>query len=173
MWVGGNEDIAKNAVSSVLDHLEGNEKLIEDFCGPGRNFKPENRSGKSWSSSQFTVATRTVTGIKSPTLVAVGKGGKILSRDADLIIADDIEDHSTTVQPSARENTRNWWTTTLQSRKEEHTGMVVIGSRQHPDDLYSHILDNQEWQSIVERAHDLEVPLEDPDADHACVFLFS
>ena len=31
MWVGGNEDIAKNAVSSVLDHLEGNDKLIEDF----------------------------------------------------------------------------------------------------------------------------------------------
>ena len=167
MWVGGNEDIAKNAVSSVLDHLEGNDKLIEDFCGPGRSFKPENRSGKSWSSSQFTVATRTVTGIKSPTLVAVGKGGKILSRDADLIVADDIEDHSTTVQPSARENTRNWWTTTLQSRKEEHTGMVVIGSRQHPDDLYSHILDNNVWSSIVERAHDLEVPLEDPDVDHS------
>ena len=28
MWVGGNEDIAKNAVSSVLDHLEQNERLI-------------------------------------------------------------------------------------------------------------------------------------------------
>ena len=26
MWVGGNEDIAKNAVGSVLDHLENNEQ---------------------------------------------------------------------------------------------------------------------------------------------------
>ena len=34
-------------------------------------------------------------------MVAVGKGGKILSRDCDLIIADDIEDHGTTIQPSA------------------------------------------------------------------------
>ena len=74
------------------------------------------------------VGTRTVTGIKSPTMVGIGRGGKILSRDCDIIIADDIEDHSSTMQPASRENTRNWWTTTLSSRKEEHTAMVVIGS---------------------------------------------
>ena len=165
MWCGGNEDIAKNSVGAVLDHLENNEGLIQDY-GDWDGFRPANRSGKSWSSSQFTVATRTVSGIKSPTLVAIGKGGKILSRDADLIIADDIEDHGTTVQPSARENTRNWWTTTLQSRKEEHTGMVTIGSRQHPDDLYHHLLENKAWESIIDRAHDLEVPLEDENLDH-------
>ena len=166
MWCGGNEDIAKNSVGAVLDHLENNEGLIQDY-GDWDGFRPANRSGKSWSSSQFTVATRTVSGIKSPTLVAIGKGGKMLSRDADLIIADDIEDHGTTVQPSARENTRNWWTTTLQSRKEEHTGMVVIGSRQHPDDLYHHLLDNRAWESIIDRAHDLEVPLQDKTIDQS------
>ena len=48
MWVGGNEDIAKNAVSSVLDQLESNERLQEDFCEPGKNFKPDNRSGKQY-----------------------------------------------------------------------------------------------------------------------------
>ena len=127
MWVGGNEDIAKNAVSAVLDQLESNERLQKDFCEPGKSFKPDNRSGKMWASNQFTVGTRTVPGIKSPTMVAVGKGGKILSRDCDLIIADDIEDHQTTMQPGARENTRQWWTTTLSSRKEEHTAVVVIG----------------------------------------------
>ena len=161
MWVGGNEDIAKNAVSSVLDHLEQNERLIEDFCGPGKNFKPDNRSGKNWSQNQFTVGTRTVPGIKSPTMVAVGKGGKILSRDCDLIIADDIEDHQTTMQPGARENTRQWWTTTLSSRKEEHTAVVVIGSRQHSDDLYHHLLANDAFESIVESAHDISCSIPD------------
>jgi len=172
MWCGGNEDIARNSVGAVLDHLENNEGLIADY-GEWDGFRPANRGGKSWSSSQFTVATRTVSGIKSPTLVAIGKGGKILSRDADLIIADDIEDHGSTVQPSARENTRNWWTTTLQSRKEEHTGMVVIGSRQHPDDLYHHLLENRAWETIVDRAHDLEIPLEDMDQDHTSHMLWS
>ena len=93
MWVGGNEDIAMNSVSSVIDTLDSNEKLKEDFCGPGGSFKPATRTGKSWSQNGFTVSTRTVSGIKSPTMIGIGKGGKILSRDCDLIIADDIEDH--------------------------------------------------------------------------------
>jgi len=159
MWVGGNEDIAKNAVGSVMDHLENNEQLNEEINGPGVKFQPKVRSGKSWSSGQFTIGTRTVTGIKSPTMVAVGKGGKILSRDCDLIIADDIEDHGTTVQPSAREQTRQWWTTTLSSRKEEHTAVVVIGSRQHPEDLYNFLLENPEFETIVEEAHSSECVL--------------
>ena len=159
MWVGGNEDIAKNAVGSVLDQLENNELLIEEICGPGEKFQPKTRGGKSWSSGQFTVGTRSITGIKSPTMVAVGKGGKILSRDCDLIIADDIEDHSTTIQPSAREQTRQWWTTTLSSRKEEHTAVVVIGSRQHPEDLYNFLLENPQFDTKVEEAHSLECVL--------------
>ena len=156
MWVGGNEDIARNSLSAVLDVLDTNEELQSDFCPPGTNFKPDNRSGKNWSQNQFTVGTRTVAGIKSPTMVAVGKGGKILSRDCDIIIADDIEDHQTTQQPGARESTRQWWTTTLSSRKEEHTAVVVIGSRQHPDDLYNHLLESDNFTSIVETAHTLE-----------------
>jgi hypothetical protein len=161
MWVGGNEDIAKNAVASVLDQLDENDRLKEDFCPPGKSFKPDNRSGKNWSQNQFTVGTRTVPGIKSPTMVAVGKGGKILSRDCDLIIADDIEDHQTTMQPGARENTRQWWTTTLSSRKEEHTAVVVIGSRQHSDDLYHHLLSNESFMTIVETAHSITCNLPD------------
>ena len=102
-------------------------------------------------------------------MVAVGKGGKLLSRDCDIIIADDIEDHQTTMQPGARENTRQWWTTTLSSRKEEHTAVVVIGSRQHPDDLYHHLLNNDAFTSIVETAHDLECQLPETAEHDECM----
>ena len=174
LWVGGNEDIAKNSVSSVMDQLENNELLIEEICGPGPKFKPQNRSGKAWSSTEFTVGTRTVTGSKSPTMIGIGRGGKILSRDCDVIIADDIEDHSSTMQPASRDNTRNWWTTTLSSRKEEHTAMIVIGSRQHYDDLYSHLLDNESWKTIVEEAHNTGCTLPDWDEqDHIDCMLWS
>ena len=94
-------------------------------------------------------------------MVAVGKGGKILSRDCDfLIIADDIEDFGSTAQPSGRAATKRWWTTTLSSRVEAHTAVVVIGSRQHSDDLYNSLLDNNAWDNIVEQAHsdDCEIP---------------
>ena len=174
LWVGGNEDISKNAMGSVLDQLEFNELLIEEICGPGVKFKPKTKSAKSWSQSGFTVGTRTVTGIKSPTMVGIGRGGKILSRDCDIIIADDIEDHSSTMQPASRENTRNWWTTTLSSRKEEHTAMIVIGSRQHYDDLYSHLLDNESWETTVEEAHDTACTTTDwNEEDHKDCMLWS
>ena len=165
MWVGGNEDIAKNSVSSIMDTLDNNDKLKEAYCGPGGSFKPANRTGKSWSQNQFSVATRTIPGIKSPTMIGIGRGGKILSRDCDIIIADDIEDHSSTMQPKSRENTKQWWTTTLGSRKEEHTAMVIIGSRQHPEDLYSSLLNNTAWETIVEEAHDSMCAIPEFDED--------
>ena len=174
LWVGGNEEISKNAISSVIDQLENNELLNEELCPPGKSFKPASRTGKAWSQNGFTVGTRTITGIKSPTMVAVGKGGKILSRDCDLIIADDIEDHGTTIQPSAREQTRQWWTTTLSSRKEEHTAVVVIGSRQHPEDLYNFLLENPEFDTIVEEAHSSECILPEGDIeDHQDCMLWA
>ena len=174
LWVGGNEEISKNAISSVIDQLENNELLNEELCPPGKSFKPASRTGKAWSQNGFTVGTRTVTGIKSPTMVGIGRGGKILSRDCDIIIADDIEDHGSTMQPASRENTRNWWTTTLSSRKEEHTAIVVIGSRQHYDDLYSHLLDNDSWSTIVEEAHDTGCTLPDwSDDEHLDCMLWT
>ena len=174
LWVGGNEEISKNAISSVIDQLENNELLNEELCPPGKSFKPASRTGKAWSQNGFTVGTRTVTGIKSPTMVGIGRGGKILSRDCDIIIADDIEDHGSTMQPASRENTRNWWTTTLSSRKEEHTAIVVIGSRQHHDDLYSHLLDNDSWSTIVEEAHDTGCTLPDwSDDEHLDCMLWT
>jgi len=154
LWVGGNEDIAKRSVSAVMDHLENNEKLIQTFLPPGLTFRPVSRSGKSWSQSEFTVETRTVTGIRSATMRAVGRSGRILSRDADLIVADDIEDFQSVAQPSGREATRYWFTTTLSSRKEEHTAMILIGSRQHREDLYGALLESDEWNHIIESAHD-------------------
>ena len=174
LWVGGNEEISKNAISSVIDQLENNKLLNEELCPPGKSFKPASRTGKAWSQNGFTVGTRTVTGIKSPTMVGIGRGGKILSRDCDIIIADDIEDHGSTMQPASRENTRNWWTTTLSSRKEEHTAIVVIGSRQHHDDLYSHLLDNDSWSTIVEEAHDTGCTLPDwSDDEHLDCMLWT
>lgn len=154
MWVSGNGEIASDMVGSVRQHLEDNEGLREAFLPPGAHFKPQGRTGQAWRNTGFRVANRTVVGLKAPTMVAVGRGGKILSRDCDFIITDDIEDHESTQQPAARASTRSWFTTTLDSRKESHTGWVAIGSRQHPDDVYGYLLEDSEWDHIVDAAHD-------------------
>jgi hypothetical protein len=154
MWIGGNEDIAKQSTGAVLDILENTPELADRFLGPGRTFKPGSRTGKSWSAERFTVATRVGAGIKSPTMVAVGKGGKLLSRDADLIVADDIIDVDSVKSPTTRTDDARWFNQSVSSRKEEHTAIMAIGSRQHHEDLWSGLLTNRAFTSIVEQAHD-------------------
>lgn len=152
LWIASNEDLAGDWLQAVQEQLEVNEKLRRDYLPPGADWKPGTRSGKTWSRHQFKAATRTRP-VKSPTMKAGGRGGRILSRDVDLMIVDDIEDFQSTIQPKAREDTRKWFAQDTGSRKLESTAVVVIGSRQHPDDLYGHLLDNPEWDTIVEEAH--------------------
>jgi hypothetical protein len=173
LWVGGNERIAQRSVRAVGRTLVNNEKLVKTFAGPGGSFKPGVKAGASWSASEFTVATRTLSDIKGSTMTALGRGGTLLSLDADIIVADDIEDHSSTSQPGARESTRDWWTSDLESRKEEHTGLFVIGSRQHVDDLVGHLIDNDEYEAITETAHDPNCELDPLDVNiHVECMLF-
>jgi hypothetical protein len=153
LWVGPNEPIATSMLVAVKTYLEDQIDMIEAVLGPARNFRPLSAGGRDWSSTSFTVASRTVTLVGS-TMLAVGRNAQILSRNADLIVCDDIENKSSTAQPKLRQETKDWFGTDLDSRKEEHTALIVIGSRQHLDDLYSANLEDDNFFNIVNSAHD-------------------
>ena len=148
LWVGPNETTAGDTVTAVREILSNNEDLRLAVLGPGMEFK-----GDQWSSLRFTVRGRTV-GLTGSTMLAVGRGAKILSKNADLIVCDDIEDFEGTNLPSARKSTRGWFGQDLDSRKEEHTALMVIGSRVHPDDLYGYNIDNDDFRIVINAAHD-------------------
>ena len=149
MWVAKSDGLARLTIGAIKDHFETNEKLIEAFLGEEGAFKKKG----SWSALEFTVSTRTVIGRASYTMVGLGWTGTILSRDCDFIVLDDIEDDRTVGTPGARASTRSKFVVTLDSRVEAHTALLVIGSRQHHDDLYGHLIDNSQWPAIVEQAH--------------------
>lgn len=164
IWVSGNSDVAALMGGLIIEVLEKHELLAQDVLGPSRSFQPSNRSGASWSPSDFTVGVRTVLGIKSPTFHGQGPSGKLLSRDADIIIIDDVVDRETVSNPKRRAKDLEWFTTQLQSRKEDETSVFCIGSRQHHDDLWGHIIDSPGWDVTVERQHDplCELPVHAP-----------
>ena len=174
IWIGVNkEPVAKNMVGMVKATLERNERLIADVLPPGESFRPKARAGAEWAAKFFRVAQADRERVKSPTMTALGRASKVLSMDCDLIICDDIEDHDSTLQPQTRAATRRWIVTQLESRAEEHTGMVIIGSRQHPDDIYGHLLNDTTVTSIVESAHDQDCPLDPAEvAVHVDCMLF-
>jgi len=159
LWVGPNDDIAGDMLVAVKTYLADTTEMIEAVLGPGRSFEPTSLRGSDWSSKSFTVAARTVTLVGS-TMLATGRGGQLLSRNADLIVCDDIENKASVAQPKLRQSTKDWFGTDLDSRKEEHTGLVVIGSRQHLDDIYNSNLKDPNFYNIVNSAHDPDCPLD-------------
>lgn len=159
LWVGPSEPIASQMLVAVKTYLEDSTDLIDAVVGPAGSFQPTSSHGRDWSATSFTVMTRTVTLVGS-TMLAVGRGAKILSRNADFIVADDIEDKNSTAQPKLRQDTKDWFGTDLDSRKEEHSALVVIGSRQHLDDLYASNLEDENFFNIVNAAHDPDCHLD-------------
>lgn len=172
LWVGYNDAIAKQSVELIRQELESNEQLIRDFAGPAGTFAPPARSAEPWSNERVTLRGRTIKS-KSASLTALGRGGGTLSRDCDLIIVDDIVDHKTVASTAQRENDLRWFRTNLMSRKMRHTGLIVIGSRQHQDDIYRHMLESPGWTSIVERSIEEEKIADPRDLtgnDEHCLF---
>jgi hypothetical protein len=164
LWVGASGPMAEKASDAVRNLLENHEELRAAFLPPDVSWRPMagRAGGTKWSASEFTVSTRTIIGSKSPTVVAVGSRAAILSRDTSSIFLDDIEDSQSVETAGGREKTRAWFDITIESRKERETSIIVIGSRQHFDDLYRHLIERDTWTVIVESAHDHDCDL-DPD----------
>ena len=159
LWVGASGELAHIMVNLVRRHLEINERLLEKFLPPGVTFKPARRGGATWASGVFTVQQAPLDN-KMATMTAVGRGGTILSLDVDLLVMDDIEDSRSVAEDHQRSRTRRWIFVSLDSRVEEHTAWVGIGSRQHDDDYYGYAINDPEWQTIVEEAHATDASLD-------------
>jgi len=171
-WIASNTDMAVRWLASIKQEFETNGPLRAAYLPPGVDWKPTRGSGKFWANDQITIATRTRV-LKTPTMIALGRGSRVLSLDFDFIICDDIEDDESTAQPTPRERTRIWMAQTVGSRKMRRTGFVYIGSRQDPDDLSHYLIEDEGWESIVEQAHDpmCDLSTEDPTV-HADCMLF-
>ncbi len=161
IWITVNaEDVATERVSKLKDLLE-DPILVDAVLPPGKFFAPPKRGASTkWDSLKLKVDCR-ASGIAGWTVTAGGRGGGILSKNADFIVCDDIEDSKSTAEPGKRAKTRTWFGQDLDSRKEEHTPFVVIGSRQHHDDLYGYNIDNPNFRNVTEAAHN-EACIRDP-----------
>ncbi len=174
--VGKTQELAKKVLAVVRQYLENDPHLLGVLLPPDTSFRPPSRRGLPWTNEEFVVATRTKV-LKSPTMVALGIGGSILGRDADFIIIDDPIDRKSSLSQTERDKVSEWFFTDFNSRIEEWTGVMYIGSRQHKDDLPGRIIKNNaqrmaagfdpDWKVLLYRSHDTacSVPLEDHPED--------
>jgi hypothetical protein len=164
IWVCANTDVAKLMLGAVKDYLENHQELIAATLPPGERYRPAHGTGKPWSTKEIKVAQQSHIGAKSSSLLALGRTSKILSRDVDGLIMDDIEDFDTTREAGQRLYSRNKLAE-YSTRKMKWVFQVYIGSRNHPDDVPKYLLESgtkNGWTGQVYSAHDFGC-VEDPD----------
>lgn len=130
--VSANEEIAKSFVRQIKMQLESNDKLIEDWG----SLKPKNPD--KWGEQSIIVERETTE--KDPTLSAVGTGGKMISKRADVIILDDIIDLEIARTKTQREKTFEWYENVLLPILEEDGRIIVTGTAWYKDDIYDRIM---------------------------------
>ncbi|MGD9726398.1 MAG: phage terminase large subunit [Nitrospira sp.] len=84
-------------------------------------------------------------------LAAVGLGGAITGRGADVLFIDDyIKEIKEALSDTYRDYLWNWFTTTAMTRLEPNASVIIIATRWHIDDLIGRILVNfpGEWEYI-------------------------
>lgn len=130
MIVSANEEIAISFNRAIMNHLENNHELIEDYG----YLVPQFQDKKKWGEKAIIVSRDTME--KDPSVVAVGVGGKLISRRADIIIIDDLIDIESARTKRARAKTREWYENVLVPILEDDGRLVIAGTVWYKDDIY-------------------------------------
>lgn len=134
MIVSANEQIAVSFNRAIIHQLENNEKLLEAFG----DLVPRFEGNKKWGEKAIVV--KRTTNEKDPTVSAIGMGGKLISRRADIIILDDVIDMDTSRTKAMRMKTKEWFENVLLPILEPETGRLIIaGTVWNRDDIYDYL----------------------------------
>lgn len=102
-------------------------------------------------------------------MFAVGAGGGLTSRPADVLLIDDpIKGREQADSETYREKAWDWWTETAASRLAPGAPVILVLTRWHPEDLAGQLLAEDQARSVGERRWRLlQIPAqcEDPATD--------
>jgi hypothetical protein len=125
-------------LAEIKLEFESNERLRETYN------MGESWIGRKWTERELVLADAREgdNGIagKEVSVFSVGRGSQISSRHVDLLIVDDIESAESVRSELVREGTRQWWAREVAPVLSPGGKMIVVGTRKHFDDLYSHLI---------------------------------
>lgn len=103
----------------------------------GVQFRSDSRATCEWYATNGAVNS------------AVGLGGAVTGKSADLIIVDDpIKGYAEAASRASRQNVDDWIRGSVLTRAVPHTSVFVIHTRWHPDDLIGR-LSSEGWEHIT------------------------
>jgi predicted phage terminase large subunit-like protein len=136
--ISGSDPLAMKFLAEMKHEFESNEK-VRDTYNKGKSW-----IGRKWTERELVLADAREgdNGIagKEVSVFSVGRGSQISSRHVDLLIVDDIESAESVRSELVRETTRQWWAREVAPVLSPGGKMIVVGTRKHFDDLYSHLI---------------------------------
>ena len=164
-WIGANEKLAGSMGKKLRATFEHNKAMNDELLPPGKIFGSE-RTSKPWTDNEFTLDTRTDKTLKAASFTALGATSTLAGRDMDEIGIDDLEERKTVATEELRQKSREKHSEAME-RKEDHTGVCTIASRQHLDDIPSRLMNQhgaQKWRIKSYSAHSDDCELDPEDS---------
>lgn len=149
LLVGEAAPSAESNLQSIIDEVENNELLLQDF--PHLAPKRDNKGQLvKWTDRQLVFES-------GATIVAKGTGARLrgLKRERfrpDLAILDDPESPETADTFGKRKRHKNWFGGTFMGLGASEWDIYVIGNLIHLDCLIADLLKSPEWDAKVYRA---------------------
>lgn len=145
-FVGRNPQLSVIAGSHTAELAERFGRRVRNGLGEPRfkslfgvELAPDSTAAGRWSTNHGGEYT------------AVGVGGSVTGRRADLIVVDDpVRSREDADSERIREKTWDWWTNDLLTRLKPGGRIVVIMTRWHEDDLAGRLLEREgeKWECI-------------------------
>jgi predicted phage terminase large subunit-like protein len=135
--------------------------LIKEIYGDVR--------GDRWTDHEITIKGRTVNH-SEPSLMCVGSNsGSVTGRHCEWLVIDDLISYTSTRSELLRDRTREWYLTSLLPVLMSGGKISVCGTRYHNQDIYSNMIEELKYKTLILPAITLEnkalipwlVPLKD------------
>lgn len=127
------EDLALTHSTKIREWIEGHGSGVID---PLTGMSVEDKLGLRLSSKSRRMDTFKIDGSRGGGLVAVGLGGSITGKAADLFIIDDpYKNMQEADSETHREKVDEWMKTVAKTRLSPSASMILIQTRWHKDDL--------------------------------------
>ena len=145
--ISASREQAEKPLSMVQDYIEDESEQFAELHLTFPELRPSRRVKDPWTQHKLVVDRPP--GIRDPSLVAVGEGGKLPGARLSWIIVDDVLNEENTRTPAARAKVKRWFDSTVVSRKDvEGSRIVVTNTPWDPDDL-TYALEKAGWPTIT------------------------
>lgn len=100
---------------------------------------------RPWTSHQLSVVREVAGHAKDPSVQTCGLHGNILGARIDLLVLDDFIDYESTRTQHGREDTMNWYLSTLEGRLTRNARVWAVGMAWHRDDFLHTLAKSPQW----------------------------